>query len=203
MSRRDVNPNTPRWDKRLEQRGLLKYQTKSLSDAAVTERYARAGLMPDWASLGREPGGRSGGLPLPSAQNWQAQIKTPNPTVGANVAGQVPKTVMPTTPGTTKPAPWQALEGNYGPANWTFLRPAWIEPRLSSYNASGQWIHPQYTAGYVMNGSVWRGPDNAMYRIVPDESSGGYLGMNTATQRWVEIDHAGNIRYKTPYPWER
>jgi hypothetical protein len=192
----DVNPGTPRWDKYLERRGLLKYQAGNLSDADVTERYARVGLGPDWASLGREPGGRPSGPPLPSAGNWSEQVKIPNPTVGANVAGPVPKTVMPTTPGTAKPpAPWQGLEGNSGPANWTFLTPAWVEPSPSWYNASGH-LRPDYAAGALLFGAVWRGPDNSIYRVIPDESSGGYLGVNTITHRWVEIDHAGNIRYK-------
>ncbi len=88
-SRTDVRPGTRRWDKMLERRGLLRYQTKDLSDADVQARYERFGLQTDWASLGRQGGGAASTLAPALAPADQGLSATTAAGVGAK--GQLPQ----------------------------------------------------------------------------------------------------------------
>ncbi len=87
-SRTDVRPGTRRWDKMLERRGLLKYQTKDLSDADVQARYERFGLQTDWASLGRQGGGTATLAPALAPADQGLSATTAG---GAAAKGQLPQ----------------------------------------------------------------------------------------------------------------
>lgn len=112
--KRDVNPNTPRWDKRLEHEGLLRYQTEGLSNEEIQDRWDRAaahepGLRntrPDWASYGRTPGGGADVAPRPSGENWPKQlppqgVRSPVVPTGPTIASAAR---VPVTIGTIQPS---------------------------------------------------------------------------------------------------
>jgi hypothetical protein len=222
-SRHDVSPGTPRWDKWLERRGLLKYQTSGLSDAEVTARYNRFGLEPDWVSLVRRPGeGLTPAQPSPEAWGPNANIPapgvaaptlvTPNLPTGVTnpftppyqaaaptiVTPNLPAVVTPSSGPRAMPLPVQGSGHGIGIPGLTVVP----DPVSESLQAGRPW----WDQAGVMHRGAWRvyglslqdQQGNVYNRVerIPD----GYMGFDRFGHQ-VHIDLTGKVRVKV-WPWE-